>query len=80
MLSRFQAWLFLAHYEAMCPCIEPEKPESNTLPELDSPASQQSNSLPSPQSTSTALEIGGREGPDPTRFGDWEKAGRCIDF
>jgi hypothetical protein len=25
-------------------------------------------------------EIGGRKGPDPTRFGDWEKAGRCIDF
>ena len=25
-------------------------------------------------------EIGGREGPDPTRFGDWEKNGRCIDF
>jgi Protein of unknown function (DUF1674) len=19
-------------------------------------------------------------GPDPTRFGDWEKNGRCIDF
>jgi hypothetical protein len=25
-------------------------------------------------------EIGGREGPDPTRYGDWEKGGRCIDF
>ncbi|MEL7450349.1 MAG: DUF1674 domain-containing protein [Pseudomonadota bacterium] len=25
-------------------------------------------------------ELGGRDGPDPTRFGDWEKAGRCIDF
>ena len=25
-------------------------------------------------------EIGGREGLDPTRFGDWEKNGRCIDF
>lgn len=25
-------------------------------------------------------EIGGRKGPDPTRFGDWEKDGRCIDF
>jgi hypothetical protein len=25
-------------------------------------------------------EVGGRDGPDPTRFGDWEKAGRCIDF
>jgi hypothetical protein len=25
-------------------------------------------------------EVGGREGLDPTRYGDWEKAGRCIDF
>jgi hypothetical protein len=25
-------------------------------------------------------EIGGRDGPEPTRFGDWEKRGRCIDF
>jgi hypothetical protein len=25
-------------------------------------------------------EIGGRPGPDPTRYGDWEKDGRCIDF
>jgi hypothetical protein len=25
-------------------------------------------------------EIGGRNGPDPTRFGDWELKGRCIDF
>lgn len=25
-------------------------------------------------------EIGGREGPEPVRFGDWEKNGRCIDF
>ena len=27
-----------------------------------------------------AEEIGGREGPEPTRYGDWEKNGRCIDF
>jgi hypothetical protein len=25
-------------------------------------------------------EIGGPKGPEPTRFGDWEKNGRCIDF
>jgi hypothetical protein len=25
-------------------------------------------------------ENGGREGPEPTRFGDWELRGRCIDF
>lgn len=26
------------------------------------------------------VEIGGRKGPEPTRYGDWEKDGRCIDF
>jgi hypothetical protein len=26
------------------------------------------------------VEIGGPPGPEPTRFGDWERKGRCIDF
>jgi hypothetical protein len=25
-------------------------------------------------------EIGGQPGPEPTRYGDWERKGRCIDF
>lgn len=25
-------------------------------------------------------EIGGAPGLEPTRYGDWEKNGRCIDF
>ena len=25
-------------------------------------------------------EVGGPPGPEPTRFGDWEKGGRCTDF
>jgi hypothetical protein len=29
---------------------------------------------------SPSREIGGPKGPEPTRFGDWERAGRCIDF
>lgn len=28
----------------------------------------------------SAKEIGGPAGPEPTRYGDWEKAGRCTDF
>ena len=38
--------------------------------------------VPSGGATSgdTAREIGGRGGPDPVRYGDWEKNGRCIDF
>lgn len=27
-----------------------------------------------------AQEIGGPKGPEPTRFGDWERKGRCSDF
>lgn len=27
-----------------------------------------------------AREIGGPSGPEPTRYGDWERKGRCIDF
>ena len=29
-----------------------------------------------------SVEIGGRPSgePEPTRYGDWEKSGRCIDF
>ena len=26
------------------------------------------------------VELGGRDGPDPVRFGDWEKKGIAIDF
>ncbi|MBL8659818.1 MAG: DUF1674 domain-containing protein [Rhodospirillales bacterium] len=25
-------------------------------------------------------ERGGPKGPEPTRYGDWERKGRCIDF
>ena len=25
-------------------------------------------------------EIGGPKGLDPTRYGDWERDGRCVDF
>jgi len=29
---------------------------------------------------SRPVEVGGPSGPEPTRYGDWEKAGRCTDF
>lgn len=32
------------------------------------------------QATETPVEIGGRGGADPARFGDWEINGRAIDF
>ncbi|MEA9956275.1 DUF1674 domain-containing protein [Xanthomonas campestris pv. raphani] len=46
---------------------------------------QDSETQPSPQEhipekKPLPNEIGGRDGPEPTRYGDWEKNGRCIDF
>jgi hypothetical protein len=32
------------------------------------------------QQPAAPVEHGGRGGLDPTRYGDWEKNGRCIDF
>jgi len=34
----------------------------------------------SPAKKAVPAEIGGPQGPEPTRFGDWEKNGRCVDF
>lgn len=33
-----------------------------------------------PQPPKMPKEIGGPTGPEPTRYGDWEKNGRCTDF
>ncbi len=33
-----------------------------------------------PGADAAALEVGGRQGPEPTRYGDWENKGRCVDF
>ncbi|MBF0373073.1 MAG: DUF1674 domain-containing protein [Alphaproteobacteria bacterium] len=32
------------------------------------------------EETPAPKEIGGPKGPEPTRFNDWEKNGRCTDF
>jgi hypothetical protein len=45
------------------------------------PAAPLSDHAESAAAAAPALrEVGGRQGPDPTRFGDWELRGRCIDF
>ena len=35
---------------------------------------------PAEEKPSRPREIGGPKGPEPTRYGDWEVGGRCIDF
>ena len=47
---------------------------------LEESRSVDTTSPSSPGSSTVPREWGGREGPEPTRYGDWEKNGRCIDF
>ena len=51
-------------------------------PGVPEPDAQERVGEPSPAEgpPSQPREIGGREGPEPTRYGDWEKNGRCVDF
>lgn len=32
------------------------------------------------QNEKSVAELNGPKGPEPTRFGDWERKGRCVDF
>jgi hypothetical protein len=44
---------------------------------------QDAAATPSSESVDRAqppAEFGGPKGPEPTRYGDWERNGRCIDF
>ncbi len=46
------------------------EPKPETKPETE----------PNKEGGKRPLEIGGRKGPEPTRYGDWEKNGRAVDF
>jgi hypothetical protein len=55
---------------AATPAVPPGPQPTSAKPSIATPAA-----LPA-----APREIGGRAGPEPTRYGDWEKSGRCIDF
>jgi len=56
------------------PALEP-----SSTPPVEPGADISPESLPT-SPVKVIREIGGPSGPEPTRYGDWEKKGRCIDF
>lgn len=62
----------------------PEEPvasaTSSSTPSVTASAVTETVFIPRPPQPALPHEVGGREGLEPTRYGDWEKAGRCIDF
>jgi hypothetical protein len=55
-------------------------PDGGTTTDADADHAEPHNNNGMTGGASGQKEIGGRDGPDPTRFGDWEIKGRCIDF
>ncbi|WP_084635483.1 DUF1674 domain-containing protein [Pseudoxanthomonas sp. J35] len=54
--------------------------QSPGVPEAEKPEERGTQSSSDGATPALPREIGGREGPEPTRYGDWEKNGRCVDF
>ena len=52
--------------------LKNQKPAPTLMDAIDEDSSKQTNVIKG--------EAGGPKGPDPTRYGDWERNGRCIDF
>ncbi len=55
-------------------------PEKNSSTPASVPSDEGPRPDPAAPNGSGQREIGGPAGPEPTRFGDWERKGRCIDF
>jgi hypothetical protein len=53
--------------------------KTRTVPECK-PGRPSTGAVKKPSRPVAPREIGGRQGPEPTRYGDWEKAGKCVDF
>ena len=53
---------------------------SNKTTELNKTKEQKNIKDKLKENVITPKEQDGPKGPEPTRYGDWEKAGRCSDF
>jgi hypothetical protein len=62
-----RSYLLVMAKETVVPSEKPSAPPPATKPATPKPGAK-------------PAEHGGPSGPEPTRYGDWEKNGRCIDF
>jgi hypothetical protein len=88
----FPEWIHARLDEQICLCFQGGEGRSDLADcwaqTMNAPQEKQPESIPTETvapvpgepASPRPKEFGGRDGPEPTRFGDWEKAGRCIDF
>ncbi|MFT8244242.1 succinate dehydrogenase assembly factor 4 [Roseomonas sp. BN140053] len=58
----------------------PPAPTATPVPENQAPPDAASRSANPPLPKPVPGEVGGPSGPEPTRYGDWERKGRVSDF
>lgn len=54
--------------------------KSDEIDRLPNPPANGNDVPPQPQASPATKEVNGPKGLEPTRYGDWERNGRCIDF
>ena len=70
----------------MCPVMSDDIPIDGAAPGKDlTPAAQRAlreaaERRAAEEKTAPPHEIGGPKGPEPTRYGDWERKGLAVDF
>jgi hypothetical protein len=62
------------------PDIDPEAPRRNLPAEAERALNEAEERRRQAKTEQRPAEVGGRAGPDPVRYGDWEKAGIASDF
>jgi hypothetical protein len=61
---------------------DPDRPDRTDLPPaaLRALAEAEARRKEAESKAPLPTELGGRDGPEPVRYGDWEKKGLAIDF
>ena len=59
--------------------MKPTSPSPKEQRTTDEPVDEAAPERPD-SDDAVPVEYGGPRGKEPTRYGDWEKNGRCIDF
>ncbi|WP_189400110.1 DUF1674 domain-containing protein [Arenicella chitinivorans] len=57
-----------------------DKKIETSLQDAESQTQEQELTKASEPNGTKPQEINGPRGPEPTRYGDWESKGRCVDF
>lgn len=55
-------------------------PKPETAPEAARKAMDKAEQAKPAKPAEKPKELGGPSGPEPTRYGDWERKGICVDF